>query len=206
MDYQVFLVSRMHEAWQHTGDNHYSVRTGQAGTGRLITAAALIMICVFMAFVFGGQRTIAEFGVGLAAAVTIDAFVLRTVLVPALMHLFGKANWWLPTWLDRILPRFSIEGTPVPSPTRTVATDAQPVFLENSHAQSLQKSLTIAYLWWFSLGLFGAHHFYLRQHRRGWLYLGTAGVCGLGWLVDPFLLPSQVRGVSDRCSPEPGDA
>ena len=200
MDYQVFLVSRMHEAWQHTGDNHYSVRTGQAGTGRMITAAALIMICVFMAFVFGGQRTIAEFGVGLAAAVTIDAFVLRTVLVPALMHLFGKANWWLPTWLDRILPRFSIEGTPAPFPTRTVATNDQPAPLISA-AQSHQKSLTIAYLWWFSLGVFGAHHFYLGQNRRGWLYLGTAGICGLGWLVDPFLLPRQVRSTNDGLRP-----
>ena len=96
MDYQVFLVSRMHEEWVHTGDNRRSVTTGQASTGRVITAAATIMICVFLAFVFGGQRVVAEFGVGLASAVFIDAFILRTVLVPALMHLFGKANWWLP--------------------------------------------------------------------------------------------------------------
>jgi RND superfamily putative drug exporter len=67
------------------------------------------MICVFISFVFGGQRVIAEFGIGLASAVAIDAFVLRTVLVPALMHLFGPANWWLPTWLDRILPHLSVE-------------------------------------------------------------------------------------------------
>ena len=78
MDYQVFLVSRMHEEWVHTRDNARAVRVGQAETGRVITAAALIMICVFMAFVFGGQRVIAEFGIGLAAAVAIDAFVLRT--------------------------------------------------------------------------------------------------------------------------------
>jgi putative drug exporter of the RND superfamily len=109
MDYQVFLVSRMHEEWVHTKDNEYAVTTGQASTGRVITAAATIMICVFMAFVFGGQRVVAEFGVGLASAVFIDAFILRTVLVPALMHLFGKANWWLPGWLDRILPHLSVE-------------------------------------------------------------------------------------------------
>jgi putative drug exporter of the RND superfamily len=204
MDYQVFLVSRMHEDWQHAKDNHHAVRAGQAGTGRMITAAALIMICVFMAFVFGGQRTIAEFGVGLAAAVTIDAFVVRTVLVPALMHLFGQANWWLPAWLDRILPRFSIEGAPAPSPARAIATDAKPAPLIPGRpqpartAQPPKSSLAIAYLWWFFLGLFGAHHFYLGQHRRGWLYLGTAGLCGLGWLVDPFLLPRQVRGVNAR--------
>ena len=96
MDYQVFLVSRMHEEWVHTHDNRHSIITGQATTGRVITAAAAIMMCVFVAFVFGGQRVIAEFGIGLAVAVFIDAFILRTVLVPSLMHLFGRANWWLP--------------------------------------------------------------------------------------------------------------
>jgi len=109
MDYQVFLVSRMHEEWVHTHDNRRAVTIGQASTGRIITAAATIMICVFLAFVFGGQRVIAEFGVGLASAVLIDAFVLRTLLVPALMHLLGNANWWLPTWIDRWLPHVSVE-------------------------------------------------------------------------------------------------
>ncbi|HEY1488047.1 MAG TPA: MMPL family transporter [Micromonosporaceae bacterium] len=109
MDYQVFLVSRMHEEWVHTRNNRHSVTTGQASTGRVITAAATIMICVFLAFLFLGQRVIGEFGVGLASAVFIDAFILRTVLVPALMHLFGNANWWLPKWLDRILPHLSVE-------------------------------------------------------------------------------------------------
>ncbi len=109
MDYQVFLVSRMHEEWVHTRDNRHAVIVGQATTGRVITAAAAIMICVFAAFVFGGQRVIAEFGIGLAAAVFLDAFVLRTLLVPSLMHLFGRANWWLPAWLDRRLPHLSVE-------------------------------------------------------------------------------------------------
>jgi RND superfamily putative drug exporter len=112
MDYQVFLVSRMHEEWTHTGDNERAVRIGQAETGRVITAAAMIMICVFGAFVLGGERVVAEFGVGLAAAVAIDAFLLRTVLVPALMHLFGSANWWLPSGLDRVMPHLSVEGAP----------------------------------------------------------------------------------------------
>jgi RND superfamily putative drug exporter len=110
MDYQVFLVSRMKEEWQHTHDNTRAVTIGQAETGRVITAAALIMISVFGAFVFGGDRITAEFGVGLAAAVALDAFLLRTVLVPALMHLVGSANWWLPTWVDRALPQISVEG------------------------------------------------------------------------------------------------
>ena len=111
MDYQVFLVSRMHEEWVHTRDNKRSVILGQSTTGRVITAAAAIMICVFGAFVFGGQRIIAEFGIGLAAAVFLDAFVLRTVLVPSLMHLFGKSNWWLPRAIDRHMPHLSVEPT-----------------------------------------------------------------------------------------------
>ena len=109
MDYQVFLVSRMHEEWVHTHDNRHSVVVGQATTGRVITAAAAIMISVFVAFVFGGQRVIAEFGIGLAAAVLLDALVLRTVLVPSVMQLFGKANWWLPRLVDRRMPHLSVE-------------------------------------------------------------------------------------------------
>ncbi len=115
MDYQVFLVSRIHEEWVHTHDNRRSVIAGQAATGRVITAAAAIMICVFVAFVLGGQRVIAEFGVGLAAAVLLDAFVLRTFLVPSLMHLFGRANWWLPRSVDRRLPHLAVEPAPNPS-------------------------------------------------------------------------------------------
>ena len=111
MDYQVFLVSRMHEEWVHTRDNRHAVIAGQATTGRVITAAAAIMISVFGAFVFGGQRVIAEFGIGLAAAVLLDAFILRTFLVPALMHLFGEANWWLPRALERRMPHLSVEPT-----------------------------------------------------------------------------------------------
>ncbi|MFE3774785.1 MMPL family transporter [Streptomyces sp. NPDC059122] len=117
MDYQVFLVSRMYEEWQRTGDNRRSVRVGLAETSRVINSAAVIMIAVFGAFVLSGDRIIAMFGIGLAAAVALDAFVLRTLLVPALMHLLGGANWWLPAWLERRLPRLSIEppaepGTP----------------------------------------------------------------------------------------------
>jgi RND superfamily putative drug exporter len=110
MDYQVFLVSRMHEEWMNTEDNSHSVRIGQAATGRVITAAATIMILVFGSFLLAGQRVIAEFGVGLASAVFLDAFILRTVLVPALMHIIGDRNWWLPRGLDRALPRVAVEG------------------------------------------------------------------------------------------------
>ncbi|MFE0453215.1 MMPL family transporter [Streptomyces sp. NPDC058914] len=109
MDYQVFLVSRMYEEWLETGDNRRAVRVGLAETGRVINSAAVIMISVFLAFVLSGDRVIAMFGIALAAAVALDAFVLRTLLVPALMHLLGGANWWLPRWLDRRLPHISIE-------------------------------------------------------------------------------------------------
>ncbi|MEV7994624.1 MMPL family transporter [Streptomyces sp. NPDC086077] len=109
MDYQVFLVSRMYEEWLETGDNRRAVRIGLAETGRVINSAAVIMISVFLAFVLSGDRVIAMFGIALAAAVTLDAFVLRTLLVPALMHLLGGANWWLPRRLDKYLPRISIE-------------------------------------------------------------------------------------------------
>ncbi|MGI8332009.1 MMPL family transporter [Actinomadura scrupuli] len=122
MDYQVFLVSRMHEEWTHTGDNARAIRVGQAQTGRVITAAATIMIAVFFAFSFGGgERAVAEFGIGLAVAVALDAFILRTVLVPAVMHLLGRANWWLPRWLDRALPHLSVDppdDDPAPAPPR----------------------------------------------------------------------------------------
>ncbi|MBB4982851.1 MULTISPECIES: MMPL family transporter [Streptomyces] len=109
MDYQVFLVSRMYEEWLETGDNRRAVRVGLAETSRVINSAAVIMISVFLAFVLSGDRVIAMFGIALAAAVALDAFILRTLLVPALMHLLGGANWWLPKWLDRVLPRISIE-------------------------------------------------------------------------------------------------
>ncbi|GAU65596.1 hypothetical protein SSP35_01_09400 [Streptomyces sp. NBRC 110611] len=112
MDYQVFLVSRMYEEWRLTRDNRRAVRVGLAETSRVINSAAVIMIAVFAAFILSGDRIIAMFGIGLAAAVALDAFVLRTLLVPALMHMLGGANWWLPAWLDRRLPRISIEPVP----------------------------------------------------------------------------------------------
>ncbi|GGV85094.1 MMPL family transporter [Streptomyces massasporeus] len=110
MDYQVFLVSRMREEWAHTGDSGRAVRVGQAETGKVIAVAATIMVCVFGSFVFGGMRVISEFGVSLAVAVALDALLIRMVVVPALMHLCGRANWWLPRRLDRALPRVSVEG------------------------------------------------------------------------------------------------
>ena len=110
MDYEVFLVSRIHEEWLKRRDNQEAVTLGQAETGQVITAAAAIMVLVFASFVLGGQRIIKEFGIGLAAAVLLDALIVRTILVPAVMHLSGKANWWLPGWLDKVLPRLHVEG------------------------------------------------------------------------------------------------
>ncbi|KJE22154.1 putative RND superfamily drug exporter [Frankia torreyi] len=109
MDYQVFLVSRMHEEWVHTRDNKRSVTIGQGETGGIITAAALIMIAVFLGFLVSPGRPIKIFGTGLAAAVFLDAFILRTMLVPSVMHIVGKANWYLPKWLERIIPHVSVE-------------------------------------------------------------------------------------------------
>jgi putative drug exporter of the RND superfamily len=109
MDYEVFLVSRIHEEWLTSGDNRTAVRNGLAATGKTITAAALIMILVFGSFVFGGERVIKEFGLGLAAGIFMDAVLIRMAIVPAVMFVFGRANWWFPGWLDRVLPRLSID-------------------------------------------------------------------------------------------------
>jgi RND superfamily putative drug exporter len=111
MDYEVFLVSRMHEEWIRTGDNHRAVTLGQAATGRVITAAAAIMILIFASFALGPSIVIKQFGLGLAGAIIIDAFLIRTMVVPALMHLSGNANWWLPRWLDRAIPHLNVEGS-----------------------------------------------------------------------------------------------
>jgi RND superfamily putative drug exporter len=108
-DYEVFLISRMHEEWTLSGDNKRAVIRGQAETGRVITAASLIMILVFVAFILTGQEAIMQIGLGFAAAIFVDAYIIRTVLVPALMHMLGRANWWLPGWLDRLLPRLHVE-------------------------------------------------------------------------------------------------
>ena len=109
MDYQVFLVTRVHEEWLQTGDPRLAVRNGLAATGKTITAAALIMILVFGSFMLGGQRVIKEFGLGLAGGVLIDALIIRMAIVPAVMILVGKGNWWFPRWLDRILPTIGLE-------------------------------------------------------------------------------------------------
>lgn len=109
MDYEMFLMSRIHEEWLRTGDASRAVRNGLATTGRVITAAAFIMIVVFSSFALGDDRVIKEFGLGLAMAVLLDALVIRCLLVPAIMELAGQRAWWMPTWLARRLPRVALE-------------------------------------------------------------------------------------------------
>ncbi len=128
MDYEVFLVARMREAWVATGDNATAVVRGLAGTARVITAAAAIMIAVFAAFIPSSEIVLKVIGIGMASAVLIDATIVRLLLVPAVMHLLGRWNWWLPAWLDGVVPHLHVEGHPHhylpadPSPARTPAT------------------------------------------------------------------------------------
>ncbi len=110
MDYEVFLLSRIREEYATTGDSSESVARGLAGTGRIITSAALIMIAVFLSFVASPIPSLKMLGLGLATAIAIDATLVRMVLVPATMSLLGDANWWLPRWLDKVLPVVDIEG------------------------------------------------------------------------------------------------
>jgi len=110
MDYEVFLLSRVREEYLRTGNNAEAVADGLTATARVITAAALIMVCVFAAFVLGYDRQLKLFGLGLALAVFIDATIVRMVLVPATMELLGDRNWWIPKWIDRILPKIDVEG------------------------------------------------------------------------------------------------
>jgi RND superfamily putative drug exporter len=110
MDYEVFLISRVREEWVRSGDASTAVADGIALTGRVISAAAAIMVCVFLSFMIGDQRALKEFGFGLAAAVFLDAIVIRCVMLPAALELLGEATWKLPPWLDRRLPHFNIEG------------------------------------------------------------------------------------------------
>jgi RND superfamily putative drug exporter len=109
MDYEVFLISRVHEEWQRHGDASAAVHDGLARTGRVITAAALVMVAVFGAFALSGERVLEMFGLMMATAVFLDAFVIRMVLLPAVLQLLGRRTWAFPRGLDRRLPRLAIE-------------------------------------------------------------------------------------------------
>ncbi|HEX5947017.1 MAG TPA: MMPL family transporter [Acidimicrobiales bacterium] len=125
MDYEVFLLSRVREEHLRTGDNSASVRDGIASTARVITAAASVMVIVFLSFLLNDQRVVNLFGFGLAFAILVDATIVRLVLVPSTMDLAGRANWWMPRWLDRLLPRLAPEVTDEPGGARTEGTDAE---------------------------------------------------------------------------------
>jgi RND superfamily putative drug exporter len=113
MDYEVFLLSRVQEEWRRNGDNSGAVADSIASTGRVITAAAAIMVCVFGSFVIGDPLRILDvFGLGLAVAILVDATLVRMVLVPSIMQLLGKANWWFPTWLDKAVPHLDVDSRP----------------------------------------------------------------------------------------------
>jgi putative drug exporter of the RND superfamily len=116
MDYEVFLLSRVREEWKRTGDSRTSVADGLAATAKVITAAAAIMVLVFGTFILEPERTVKLMGVGLASAILLDATIVRMLLVPATMELLGDRNWWLPRWLDRILPDLDVEGHAEPLP------------------------------------------------------------------------------------------
>lgn len=124
MDYEVFLVSRMREGWLRTGDNGRAILEGLAGTGRVITAAAAIMVAVFAAFIPSPDVVLKVVGVGMASAIFIDATVVRMLLVPSVMHLLGVGNWWMPAWLGRRLPELHIEGHPEAHLPATRSVDA----------------------------------------------------------------------------------
>jgi RND superfamily putative drug exporter len=113
MDYEVFLVSQIQERYHATDDAGEAVVEGLAATGRVITSAALVMVFVFSSFVLNGDPVVKEFGIGLAVAIALDATVVRCMLVPAVMELLGRRSWWLPGWLDRILPHMNVEGAGV---------------------------------------------------------------------------------------------
>jgi RND superfamily putative drug exporter len=120
MDYEVFLLSRIREEWQRTGDNSLAVADGLAITGRIITAAAAIMFCVFASFIIKDPLHILKvFGLGLATAVAVDVTLVRMVLVPSLMEILGPRNWWMPRWLDQAVPTLGVEAAPAPLPTLT---------------------------------------------------------------------------------------
>jgi RND superfamily putative drug exporter len=126
MDYEVFLISRVHEEWQSRRDASAAVREGLARTGRVITAAAAVMVAVFAAFAISGNRVLEMFGLAMASAVFLDALVVRMLLLPAFLQLVGRWTWWLPGWLERRLPRVAIEAErgPKPRPTLEPALEA----------------------------------------------------------------------------------
>jgi RND superfamily putative drug exporter len=215
MDYEVFLLGRIKEYVDQGYPTDVAVRRGLQQSGRIITSAALLMVIVFACFITGKLGNVQQIGLGLAVAVAVDATIVRCVLVPATMTVLGERNWWAPRWLKKVhrhigLREATLEDAPavveaapaVVMVTPAVVQVAPAVIEAESQATPVtlprRKSAAVAYVWWLFLGLFGAHWFYLGNRRRGWLYLCTVGLLGLGWLVDPFTLPRQIRTKNGR--------
>jgi RND superfamily putative drug exporter len=129
MDYEVFLISRIHEQWVRQGDSRRAVGEGLALTGRVVTAAAAIMICVFLSFMLGENKVIKEFGLSLAATVFLDAVIVRCLLLPAVLELLGDTTWRIPRWLDRPPPRVNIESS---MPNLSAADEAELTLLASN--------------------------------------------------------------------------
>lgn len=213
MDYEVFLLGRIKEYVDQGHPTDVAVRRGLQQSGRIITSAALLMVVVFACFVTGKLGNVQQIGLGLAVAVAVDATIVRCVLVPATMTILGDRNWWAPRWLAALHRHIGLRETvlddapPAVEPVPVVATVVEivPVEVEPEAAPVTvmrRKSIAAAYVWWLFLGLFGAHYFYLGKRRLGWLYLCTVGLAGLGWLVDPFTLPRQIRAINRRPAEE----
>ena len=130
MDYEVFLLSRIKEEYDRTGDNALAVADGLAKSARVITASAAVMVTVFFSFVLGEAVLTKMFGLGLGAAILIDATPVRLVLVPATMELLGDRNWWLPGWLDRLLPHLDVDGRAANSDGTSLPEPASPAVPE----------------------------------------------------------------------------
>jgi RND superfamily putative drug exporter len=144
MDYEVFLMSRIREEYLRTKRNDIAVADGLAATAGVITAAAAIMVTLFLSFVLGDDRVIKLFGLGLAVAIFLDATIIRMVVVPAFMELFGDRNWWIPRWLDRVLPHVSVDVAPEPARERVVVTAAAPKATTAAKAKPAAKARTKA--------------------------------------------------------------
>ncbi len=202
MDYEVFLLSRMREAWLRTGDNTAAVRHGLTSSARVITAAAAIMVCVFGSFVVGDPLRILDvFGLGLAVAVFVDATVVRMVLVPAIMQLLGAANWWLPAWMQRLAPRLAVEATPqspFPRPAGPGVSRAHLPQAAPATGMRTPWAVAISVAWGVALGgtfgcllpyVLGYWHF--RTSLSWWIVAGVAGgillAAGLAAIVGSFV-------------------
>src|SRR5207248_10762431 len=147
MDYEVFLLSRVREQWVATGENRASVVGGLASTARVITSAAIIMVSVFLSFLLVNDPTVKMIGLGLASAVLVDATVIRMVLVPATMALLGRANWWVPRPLDRVLPHLDFEGgAGVPAAVGDGDGDRRPLHASSAWGRLTQAEVDLAHL------------------------------------------------------------